>query len=366
MVIAHGDLLVLLQAAPFNAASGDAAHELVVVDGTHQHLEGLVHVGLRGGDILQNSLEEGRQVGAHGIGGIRGRAVAAGAEQHGAVQLLRRGVQVHEKLQHLVDDLVNPLVGAVDLVHHHNDPVAKLQSLGEDETGLGHGALGGVHQENHAVDHLQNALHLAAEVGVSWGIHNVDLGILVLNSCVFGQDGDAPLPLQVTGVHDPVHHLLIFPVYAALLEHLVHQRGFAVVDVGNDCNVSQFFILHILLISFYKARPDLGTSEFRPSISHTFFNYSLIFPVFQRKNPHLFMFSPFLIRQNAAFSRSYLFYQEFHLSAPHFSSLRTLTPSLPDVYNRGAAGEAAPAPHVPWQVTRPAGAAQEAFAYVPH
>ena len=30
---------------------------------------------------------------------------------------------------------------------------------------------------------------------------------------VFGQDGDAPLPLQVAGVHDPVDDLLVFPVY---------------------------------------------------------------------------------------------------------------------------------------------------------
>ena len=47
---------------------------------------------------------------------------------------------------------------------------------------------------------------------------------------------------------------------------------------------------------------------------------------------------------------------------PFFSSLRTLTPPLSSAYNKGAAGEAAPAPHVPGQVTRPAGAAQEAIA----
>ena len=34
-------------------------------------------------------------------------------------------------------------------------------------------------------------------------------------------------------------------VYAALLQHLVHQGGLAVVNVGDDGYVSQMFVLHI-------------------------------------------------------------------------------------------------------------------------
>ena len=60
------------------------------------------------------------RVAARHIGLDRGRALTAGAEQHGGVQLLRGGIQVQQQLQHLVDDLVHPLVGAVDLVDHHD------------------------------------------------------------------------------------------------------------------------------------------------------------------------------------------------------------------------------------------------------
>ena len=146
---------------------------------------------------------------------------------------------------------MDPLVGAVNLVDHHDDPVTQLQSLGEHEAGLGHGALGGIHQQDNAVDHLQNTLHLAAEVGVARGVHHVDLHVLVTDGGVLGQDGDAAFPLQIAGVHDPVHHFLVFPVNAALLEHLVHQGGLAMVNVGDDCYVSQMFILHILSIPSY-------------------------------------------------------------------------------------------------------------------
>ena len=83
----------------------------------------------------------------------------------------------------------------------------------------------------------------AAEVGVARGVHDVDLGVAVLDGGVLGQDGDAALTLQVVGVHDALHRLLVLAVHAALLEHLVHQRGLAVVDVGDNGHVSQFFVL---------------------------------------------------------------------------------------------------------------------------
>ena len=59
VVVADGDLLVLPDDAPLNAANGDAAHKLVVVDGADQHLEGGVQIRLRGGDIVQDGVEQG-------------------------------------------------------------------------------------------------------------------------------------------------------------------------------------------------------------------------------------------------------------------------------------------------------------------
>ena len=74
-------------------------------------------------------------------------------------------------------------------------------------------------------------------------INNVDLHILILDGRVFGQDGNAALPLQIPGIHDTVHDLLVLPVHAALFQHLIHQSGLAVVDVGDNCDISQMFVL---------------------------------------------------------------------------------------------------------------------------
>ena len=138
---------------------------------------------------------------------------------------------------------MDTLVGPVDLVDDHDDPVAQLQRTAQHEAGLRHRPFGGIHQQDDAVDHLQDALHLAAEVGVARGVNDVNLGVAVLDSGVLGQDSDAALPLQVVGVHDALHRLLILAVHAALLQHLIHQRGLAVVNVGDNSYVSQFFVL---------------------------------------------------------------------------------------------------------------------------
>ena len=278
MIVADGDLLVLPDGSPLNAANRNTAYKLIVVNGADQHLEGGLHIRLRGRNIIEYGFKKRLEVRTQIFGVVGADAPAGGAEKHGAVQLLVGGIQINEQIAAFVDDLVNPLVGPVNLVDNHDHPVAQLQGLGQDKAGLGHGALGGVHQKDDAVDHFQNPLHLAAKVGVAWGVHNVDLGVAVLDGGVFGQNGDAPLSLQITGVHDAVHDFLILPVDAALLEHLVHQGGFAVVHVGYDSYVSQFFVLHA---------EDLFLSQNGGSFSACLL-YTKIFPISTR-NPNNFL-----------------------------------------------------------------------------
>src|SRR5699024_9697267 len=137
----------------------------------------------------QNGVEQGLQVGARHVGAVAGGAGAAGAEHHGAVQLLVGGAQVHQKQKHFVDDFLDAGVRTVDLVHRDDQAQVLLQRFLQHETGLGHAALGGVHQQQHAVDHLQNTLHLAAEVGVARSVHDVDLHTVVNGGAVLGQNG---------------------------------------------------------------------------------------------------------------------------------------------------------------------------------
>ena len=65
------------------------------------------------------------------------------------------------------DNLGDPGVRPVDLVDDDDDAVSELERTLKDEARLRHRSLGGVHQEYDAVDHLEDALHLAAEIGVA-------------------------------------------------------------------------------------------------------------------------------------------------------------------------------------------------------
>ena len=76
------------------------------------------------------------------------------------------------------------------------------------------------------------------------------LDAVVMHGGIFGKNGDAALPLQVVGVHHPFGHRLILAEDAALFEHLVHQGGLAMVNVGDNGDVSQIFANDIQWRSF--------------------------------------------------------------------------------------------------------------------
>ena len=119
--------------------------------------------------------------------------------------------EVDEEAQHLVVDPKRLRVGTVDLVDRDDRLQPEGQGLPGDEAGLGHRPLGGVHQDEHAIDHPKDPLHLAAEVGVAGGVHDVDLHVLVMNGRILGHDGDALLALEVDGIHDTLDHVLVGP-----------------------------------------------------------------------------------------------------------------------------------------------------------
>ena len=139
-----------------------------------------------------------------------------------------------------------------------------LQRLGQHKPGLGHGALRRIHQQQHPVHHVQHTLHLAAEIRMAGGVDDVDLDAVVAYGGVLRQNGDAPLTLQVVAVHDTLRYILILPECAALLEHFVHQGGFAVVTVGDDGDIPQ-------IVSYHNGHPFLLRSSDTPQYLYTFF-----------------------------------------------------------------------------------------------
>ena len=242
LVMVHdGHFLVHADGAVVHLADADAAHVFVVVDGADQDLGELVRIPLGRRDVLHDGLKQRLHVHVAVVHVISCPAGAGAGKDKGAVQLTVIRLEIHKKLEDLVHDLRRACLGTVALVHADHHVQVQLQSLLQDETGLGHGALESIDHQDDAVHHLQDALHLAAEIRVAGGVDDVDLDAVVMDGGILGQDGDAALTLDIVGVHDAVHQFLVLAEHAGLAQQLVHQGGLAVVDVGDNGNVSYIF-----------------------------------------------------------------------------------------------------------------------------
>jgi hypothetical protein len=238
VAVHHRHAVVLLDPPVDQASDDQPAHVVVPVQRGGAELQALVLVHLRRGHGGQQRVEERDQRAAVVVEGALGDALARVGVDHWELELILVGVQVDEQVVHLVQHLSGARVLAVDLVDDHHRGEAGFQRLLEHEARLGQGALGRVDEQEDAVHQGEGALHLAAEVGVARGVDDVDLDPSVVHGGVLGHDRDALLPLEVDGVHDPLHHVLVGAEDAGLPEHGVHQGGLAVVDVGNDGDVA--------------------------------------------------------------------------------------------------------------------------------
>ena len=130
----------------------------------------------------------------------------------------------------------------------------QLQCLAQNEFCLGHRAFKRIHHQHNAIHHFQHTLYLAAEIGMSGGINDVDFGIAIVYGCVFGKNGNPSFPFNITAIHDSFLYLLIGTEDTALSEQLIHQCGFAVVNMGNNRYVSDIFniLTHLELLQSFQ------------------------------------------------------------------------------------------------------------------
>ena len=85
-------------------------------------------------------------------------------------------------------------------------------------------------------------------------VNNINVSTLVVHRTVFGKDGDATLFFKVIGVHYALGHRLILAKGTRMLKQLVNQGGLAVVNVGNNGNVSE--LSHQTPFLFMRVRRD--------------------------------------------------------------------------------------------------------------
>ena len=145
-------------------------------------------------------------------------------------------------------NLVGARILAVDLVDHDDRADALGQRLADDELGLRQHALSRVHQHDRAVHHIQDALHLAAEIGMARGVDDVDADVFPDDRGALGQNGDPALLLQVVAVQRTLGHDLVVTEGAGLAQQLVDERGLPMIDMGDDRDIADIHRISSLAV----------------------------------------------------------------------------------------------------------------------
>ena len=242
VAVGDGAFHALGDGAPVNTSHGDASGIVGIVERGDEHLGRSLQL-FGGGDYLNDFVEQIVD-GVSGFVVVRSHpSVLCRTIYHGEVELVLGGVEVaHEVEDHFVD-LFGAAVGFVHLVDHHDGFQSDLQSLLQDKACLRHRAFKGIDEQDAAVGHIEHTFHLSAKIGVARCVNDIDFGVFVSDGNVFRQDGDTPFPFQVVIVENKFSGVLVFSEQIARQQHFVDECGFAVVDVGNNRNVS--YVLHI-------------------------------------------------------------------------------------------------------------------------
>ena len=235
--LAHRDLIADLHAPVEDAADRDPSDVIARIEVGDQQLERRVRVAARRRDVIDDGVEQGPQVQPRD-GRVAARRAGSGVRvEHRELELLFGRVEVDEQVVDLVEHFLRTGVGPVDLVDDHDRRQAALERLAQDEARLRQRPFRGVDQQHHAVDHRQRPLHFAAEIGVARRVDDVDQVLAVVDGGVLGENRDAALALEVGVVHRALGDAFVDAKRAALVQQGIDQRRFAVIDVGDDCDV---------------------------------------------------------------------------------------------------------------------------------
>jgi hypothetical protein len=146
--------------------------------------------------------------------------------------------EIEEEVFNLEQHLFGARIAAVHLVDHQHHGEVLVQGLGQDVSRLWQWAFRGVNEQEHTVDQSQGTFHLATEIRVPRCVDEVDLDPTPFHRSGLGKDGDSTFTFLVVVVHDTLHHGLMRGKGARLAQQLVDQRGFAMVNVRDDRDVT--------------------------------------------------------------------------------------------------------------------------------
>ncbi len=239
--IDDSDLLVRLHFTALDTADADNANIVVVVELRDLHLQSAFNINVWRRNAVNNRLIQRSHVFSHVFVIQTCDTVQRRSVNDREVQLLVGCVEVNEQVEDLINNPVRTRARAVNFVDNHD----WFQAMGECffgyEARLRHWAVKCVNHQQHGIHHGHHALNFTTEVGVPRGINDVDTVVIPFDRGVFSEDGNPTLFLQIVGVH---HAFLSFGTRierTGLLQQLINQGSFTMVNVRDDGDITQIF-----------------------------------------------------------------------------------------------------------------------------
>lgn len=214
------------------------------------HLERAVFINDGFFHFVDDGFKQRRHVGSKLVEFQAGDAVDAGGINNREVELLVGGAELVKKIKDLINNPVWTRARAIDFIDHDNGLQSLCKGFHGDEAGLRHGAVNCVDQQQHRIHHGQHAFHFAAEIGMARGVDDIDTevvaGAFVIpgNGRVLRQNGNASFLFLIVGIHHAFDFAGAFAEGAGLLQELVDEGGFAMVNVGDDGDVTDILEGH--------------------------------------------------------------------------------------------------------------------------
>ena len=117
----------------------------------------------------------------------------------------------------------------------------KRQRLAGHKLGLRHRAFGCIDQQDNAINHRQDALNFATEIGMAGRIDDIDarFASFPFDLSAFRQNRDPAFFFEVVRIHRALFNALVVAESARLAEKLVNKGGFAMIDVRDDGDITQ-------------------------------------------------------------------------------------------------------------------------------
>ncbi|CAB5034363.1 unannotated protein [freshwater metagenome] len=173
--------------------------------------------------------------------GERGATRLGRCINNGEFNLLLVRIKIEEEFISLVENFGDTSIRTINFVDNQDDRKFFRERFTQHKTGLWKWAFRGIHQEEHTVNHFESAFYFATEVGVAWGVDDVNGHVTTLHRRVFCENSDALFALEIHGIHHTILAFALFLVSSestGLPKHCINECRLTMIDVGDNSYVS--------------------------------------------------------------------------------------------------------------------------------